>query len=163
MVDLSFKDFAREWDFKHQVSSLHYPKYIIQRNVKTAKNLLRRCQLDKTDVQLALLMLRNTPTNENLKSAVERLYRWKTRTIIPITKEEVKPKIVQGVSEELRKLRIGQGVYADRISNPMKPLQVGEKVRMQKGRRSIVLFQMIMVKSWSNDSLLIATTLSVQL
>lgn len=55
----------------------------------------------------------------------------KTRTILPITTEDLKPTIVEGISEELKKVRVEQANYADRISNPMKPLEVGENVRMQ--------------------------------
>ena len=135
-----FTDFANEWGFKHQKSSPYYPKSngFAERNVQTAKNLLKRCWLDNTDIHLAMLMWRNTPRNEILKSPMERLCSRKSRTILPIATEDLKPKVVEGVTDELKKLRIEQGVYADRISNPMEPLQVGEKVRMQKGHRDWV-------------------------
>lgn len=135
-----FKDFATKWNFKHQLSSPYYLKSngFAERNVQTAENMLKRCWLDNTDIHMAKLMLRNTPRNEILKSPMERLASRKGRTILPISKGELKPKVVEGISKELEKLRIGQKVYADRISNPMKQLEIGESVRMQKDRREWV-------------------------
>lgn len=66
---------------------------------------------------------------------MERLCGRKAQTILPTIIEDLKPRIVQGVAKELKKLRIEQSVYADKISNPMKPLEVGENVRMKKGNR----------------------------
>lgn len=83
-------------------------------------------------------MLRNTQRNEKLRSPAERLFSRKTRTTLPTTKDQLKPEVIQGVSEELRKLRIEQGIYADRVSNPMKPLEVGDQVRLQKRHREWV-------------------------
>lgn len=101
-----FADFAKKWSFKHQVSSSYYPKSngFAEHNVQTAKNLLKRCWIDKTDVYLALLMLRNTPRNGTLKSPSQRIFSRATRTIIPTTNEELKPTVVVGVSNELKKL-----------------------------------------------------------
>lgn len=102
-------------------------------------------------------MLRNTPRNEILKSPMERLCSRKTRTILPIATKELKPRIVEGVTGELKKLRIEQGVYADRISNPMKPLGVGEKVRMQKGHRDWVPAKVV-AKTEFPRSVIVRTT-----
>lgn len=43
-----FSDFAKEWGFKHQQSSPKYPKSngFAERNVQTAKNLLKRCRFN---------------------------------------------------------------------------------------------------------------------
>lgn len=135
-----FSDFSAKWQFKHQVSSPYYPRSngFAERNVQTAKNLLKRCWLDGTDICLGLLMLRNTPRNDTLKSPSQRLFSRSTRTILPSTKDELKPKIVVGVSEELKQLRLQQGIYADRVAKPTEALKTGDQVRLQTGHREWV-------------------------
>lgn len=123
--------------FKHNFSSPHYPRAngFAERNVQTAKNLLRKCHLDGSDVYKALLMLRNTDRSETLKSPAQRLYSRKTRTTIPTTKEQLKPNIVENVPDELTKTRIKQKQYADRCSKQRPQLQIGDEVVMKTGHR----------------------------
>lgn len=82
-----------------------------------------------------MLMLRNTPRNEVLKSPAQRLFSRCTRTTLPISIENLKPKVVTGVTEELTELRINQKRYADRVAVPRPPLQVGDEVRMKTNHR----------------------------
>lgn len=130
-------EFASKWQFNHRVSSPYYPRSngFAERNVQTAKNLLKRCWLDGTDICLALLMLRNSPRNDVLGSPCQRLYSRATCTIMPMTAEDLKPKIVVGVSRELRDLRIRQGIYADRVATPLESLRAGDSVRLKTGHR----------------------------
>lgn len=132
-----FSEFANSWKFEHRISSPHYPKSngFAERNVQTAKNLLKRCFLDNTDVYQALLMLRNTPRNNILQSPNQRLFSRNTRTTIPISKQQLQPKVIENVSEELTRLRLQQKRYADRVSSPTKALKVNDKVTMQTGHR----------------------------
>lgn len=57
-----FKLFASEWGISHRTSSPKYPQSngLAERFVQTAKNMLRKCMLDKTEIKLALLNYRNT-------------------------------------------------------------------------------------------------------
>ncbi len=132
-----FADFARDWNFTHRMSSPYYPRSngFAERNVQTAKNLMKQAYLDNTDVYKALLMLRNTPRNNTLKSPCQRLFSRSTRTMIPTDREQLKPKVVESVTDELRNLRLKQKHYVDRVASPFEQLKIGDKVRMQKGHR----------------------------
>lgn len=132
-----FKEFAREWKFEHRLSSPHYPRSngFAERNVQTVKNLLKKCYLDGSDPYLAMLLLRNTDRNGVLKSPAQRLFSRTTRSIIPVDRKKLHPRIVQNVTEEMTNLRMIQKKYFDRISKPVEPLKTGEVVRMQTGHR----------------------------
>lgn len=136
-ISNTFKQFANTWQFDHRISSPHYPRSngFAERNVQTIKNMLKKCYQDDTDIYEALLMLRNTPRNNELGSQCQRLFSRNTRTFIPIEKEQLKPKIINNVTRELVRLRFQQKVYSDKISSPFKQLKVGEKIRMQTGHR----------------------------
>ncbi|XP_037930690.1 uncharacterized protein K02A2.6-like [Teleopsis dalmanni] len=66
----SFKEFKIKWRFQHRVSSPHYPQSngFAERNVQTVKGILKRCWSDGSDPYLAMLLRRNTPRNNILKS-----------------------------------------------------------------------------------------------
>lgn len=137
-VSHKFSKFAREWDFVHHISSPYYPRAngFAERNVQVAKNLLKKCHLDGSDVHKAMLMLRNTDRNDTLKSPAQRLFSRRTRIpFIPIAKDELQPKVIEGVIKELEILRMKQKSYADRGTRPKAPLQVGDEVMMKTGHR----------------------------
>ena len=48
-----------------------------------------------------------------------------------------------GVSSELNKLRVQQGIYADRVARPAVPLNTGEKVRLQTGSREWIAAKVV--------------------
>ncbi|SCV66296.1 Integrase core domain protein [Anaplasma phagocytophilum] len=60
-VAREFQDFKRKWGFDHVTSSPRYPKSngLAERAVQVVKNILKKCTEDGSDVQLALLNLRN--------------------------------------------------------------------------------------------------------
>lgn len=129
-----FRRFAKEWCFDHVTSSPYYPKSngLAERFVQTAKNLLRKCEIDNTDVKLALLTYRNTPRNNCLDSPSQRLMSRTTRSLIPTHVNNFKPRIVDNVHEELKDLRNKQKQYHDRNVRPAKELSVGDKIRLKK-------------------------------
>lgn len=135
-----FKTFAREWNFNHRISSPHYPRSngFAERNVQTTKNVFKKCWLDNSDIYLALRLLRNTDRNGVLKSATQRLFSRATRTILPIDRKKLHPRVVENVNEELTHLRKVQKRYYDRVSKPSVPLREGDSVRMQTGHREWV-------------------------
>lgn len=132
-----FSEFASKWNFEHRLSSPRYPRSneFAERNVQTAKNLLKKCAMDGTDPYLALLLLRNTDRNETLKSQSQRLFSRATRSIIPTNRKNLHPKVIENVTEELTNLRMVQKKYFDKVSKKMEELQAGDKVRMQIGHR----------------------------
>lgn len=132
-----FREFSSKWQFKHRISSPHYPQSngFAERNVQTVKGILKRCWMDGTDPYLAMSLLRNTPRNETLGSPVQRLFSRQTRTILPTNIVDLKPKIINGVTEELRELRTNQKRYVDRVAIPRLSFEKGENVRMQTNHR----------------------------
>lgn len=132
-----FKKFSAEWDFEHITSSPKYPQSngLAERFVQTAKNMLRKCAIDNSDIKLALLNYRNTPRNEALGSPSQRLMSRTTRSLIPIHEQKLQPEIVRNVEKQLQLLRGKQKEYFDRNTSPAHPLEIGDKVRLQQSAR----------------------------
>jgi transposase InsO family protein len=84
-----FKEFCNDCKFKHVTSSPKHPRSngLAERYVQTAKNMLKKCTKDKSDVKLALMLMRATPT-ENLPAPCERLLGRRIRTPITVAKKE---------------------------------------------------------------------------
>lgn len=132
-----FKKFAEEWNFRHQTSSPRFPRSngLAERGVQTAKLLLKKCFKDGTNIYLALQNWRNTPRSDELGSPNSRLFSRRTRTILPIKRDQLKPKIITKVQENLQTLRDKQKQYADRGAKVAIPLNTNDKVRLQIGPR----------------------------
>lgn len=132
-----FAQFASLWNFEHRTSSPFFPRSngLAERFVQTAKELLVKCTRDNSDVYLALLHARNTPRNEVLKSTNERLLSRLTRTNLPCAKSYLSPKTVTNVPQELHRLRRSQHRYHDRSAQKSPDLSIGDRVRVQMGKR----------------------------
>ncbi|XP_055692769.1 uncharacterized protein K02A2.6-like [Lutzomyia longipalpis] len=132
-----FKVFAKEWGFKHIISSPYFARSngLAERYVQTAKNLLKRCSQDQQDVRMALLMQRNTPGAE-LRAPVERLMSRKTRNPLSTTMNSLAPKTVKKNTQNLKEVREKQKMYADRNAKELDQLPVGSKVRVQERDKS---------------------------
>ena len=87
------------YDIEHVTSSPHYPQSNgkAENAIKTAKNLLKKSKAAGTDLYLALLAWRNTPSKGLESSLSQRMFGCRTRTLIPTTSELLKPKIVENV------------------------------------------------------------------
>ena len=71
----AFRRFADQWCFDHVTSSPHYPQSngFIERHVQTVKHTLKKVG-PRSDVHMALLVLRATPIDSHLPSPAELLY-----------------------------------------------------------------------------------------
>ena len=71
----AFRRFADQWCFNHVTSSPHYPQSngFIERHVQTVKHTLKKVG-PRSDVQMALLILRATPIDSHLRPPAELLY-----------------------------------------------------------------------------------------
>ena len=71
----AFRRFADQWCFDHVTSSPYYPQSngFIERHVQTVKHTLKKVG-PRSDVQVALLVLRATPIDNHLPSPAELLY-----------------------------------------------------------------------------------------
>jgi transposase InsO family protein len=131
-----FRKFASEWNFQHVTSSPHHPRSngLAERYVQVAKNLLKKYKQDNTDIHLALLMQRNTPT-ETLPSPAERMFNRRQRT--PLTFIEKRPPNLkkEEVSSQIEANRRSQKTYADRHSKKQPEFSPGEAVLLQDSHR----------------------------
>lgn len=103
-----------------------------ERTVQTVKNTLKKEKKDKTDPNLALLALRNTPIDGVGKSPVQLLMgRW-TRTRLPVNSKLLNPQFdTQEVKSALQKKQNVQKKYYDRGAKPLQPLEKGERVGLR--------------------------------
>ena len=90
-----FKQFAKEWEFTHVMSSPTYAKSngLAERNVQTAKNIFKKVFEDHKDIHLALLFYRNMPIFDNVCPA-QLLMSRKLRTTIPVKDSYLKPAVI---------------------------------------------------------------------
>ena len=98
----TFTSFANEWGFKHRTGSPGHQKTNSKAEaaVKDAKRLLRKAKDSKGDIYLAVLALRNTPTEAMGTSPARRLLGRRCKTQLPTTKELLRPQSVRAEAEE---------------------------------------------------------------
>ena len=128
----AFSNFAKLWGFEHITSSPRYPQSngLAERAVRSAKNLMTKCAEDNTDPYLALLMVRNTP-RPGLQSSAERLFSRRTRSTLPTSEATLKPRIVNNVSENLRRIGSQKKQYYDKTAKPLTSLKPQDTVRIE--------------------------------
>ena len=97
-----YKLFAKQRDFKHDLSSPHYSKSNgqIEQTIQTIKKTLKKAFKSNKDLYLALLALRTSPGSNNNTPPATLLYRRPIRTILPSmnTKIAIKNKKIYGKS-----------------------------------------------------------------
>ncbi|CAL1672606.1 unnamed protein product [Lasius platythorax] len=127
-----FKEFAKEWKFEHHTSSPEHPRGngFSEKAVHIMKNIIKKCEPDGSDVRLALLNYINTLRGK-LGSPAQRLYSRRTRSLLPVTSDSLKPKPVDDVTKTLKLLREKPRMYADRGTITRKPLIIGNNVVMK--------------------------------
>ncbi len=81
-----YKEFSKYYQFSHETSSPHYAQSNgkVEKAVQTVKKTkkLKKTTLDKQDYHLALLELRNTPTDDIIGSPAQRLMGRRTKTLL---------------------------------------------------------------------------------
>lgn len=127
---LIFKQFAKDWDFTHCTSSPyhHQANGKAESAVKIAKKLVKRSKKEKSDLQLAILEWRNTPTQGMQSSPVQRLMARRTRTVIPMAQELLNPIIQTGVADKIESRKSKIKVRYDEASKPRADLEEGQQV-----------------------------------
>lgn len=128
-----FKDFSRSWCFEHKTSSLYNPRgnSLAEKTVQTVKRMLEKARIDGKDPYISFLEYRNTPTY--VESPAKLLMSRQLRSILPITKNQRKPK---GVPDEITrpKRKINQNrqkTYFDVGSRKLSSLSPGQRVRFR--------------------------------
>ena len=134
-VAKEFREMSSEWGFEHLTLSPLYPQSNgkVENSVKTCKLLMKKALLSKTDVHLALLELRNTPSERDGVSPSQKLFSRRTRTCIPTTRDLLKPRVVDAkkvaVGAELAREK--QKENYDVNARVLSPLEAGEIVCMR--------------------------------
>ena len=130
-----FALFTRKWGFEHRTRSPGHQQANGQAEsaVKTAKNILRKAKESECDPYLAILAVRNTPTEGMDSSPAQRVLGRRTKTQLPTTAELLKP---QGLNTDDVKTRIKtrqqrQAHYYDRKARDLPQLEEEDVVRMR--------------------------------
>ncbi len=126
-----FKRFANQWGFVHDMSSPGNSKSngSAEAAVKNAKNIMRKCRASNEDPYIGLLNARNTPTEGLDTSPVQRLFNRRTRTLLPTAKSRLAVPDSQKPLMDKRKQIVAES--RRNVGKQLKPLTLGEQVRMQ--------------------------------
>ena len=81
----AFRRFADQWCFDHVTSSPPYPQSNghIERLVQTVKRTLKKVEV-RSDVQMAIIVLRATPIDSHLPSRAELMYGRRVVSNLPV-------------------------------------------------------------------------------
>ena len=129
-----FRQFEKQWDIEHITSSARYPQSNgkSENAVKTVKTLMRKCKHAHTDPMLALLNLRNPPSQSTGYSPVEQIMNRKTRTLLPTKEYNLKPEIPKNVKSNLDRSKQKQAHHYNKTAKPLKNLEIGETERIKQ-------------------------------
>ena len=133
-----FTIFANQWGFEHRPGSPGHQqtKGKAEAAVKQAKRLLRKAKETKGDLHLALLAMRNTPTESMGTSPAQRLLGRRCRTLLPTTKGLLKPQTVptEEVKKKSQACQARQANYYNQEPKDLPSLEEGDVVRMRPFR-----------------------------
>ena len=123
-----FAKFASDWNFRHVMSSPHYPQSngFIERTIQTVKIIMKKAAKTHVDPEMALLCARATPVDGRIGSPGEILYGRTLRSNLPM-----KIRGSEQVSEELEQRQIRQQHYYNKGAKDLAELQIGQTVGLQ--------------------------------
>jgi transposase InsO family protein len=127
-----FQTFSQTYGFEHVTSSPTYPQSNgkAESAVKAAKTCLKKAEHNRQDPFLALLELRNIPTETINSSPTQRLFGRRTRTQVPISKSLLEP-AVPSTKRELEKRKQKQAHYYNRGAVELAELKPGQIVKFR--------------------------------
>ena len=127
-----FREFAEEWQFCHTTSSPGYPQANgkAESAVKTVKRLLKRAFRSGSDPWLALLAVRNTPTEAMQASPAQLLFS-RAKTLLPSTDQLLQPHILADIEHRQKTAKAKQATAYNQTAKDLKELSKGQTVRMQ--------------------------------
>ena len=133
-VSDEFRKFTESWGIEHTTTSPHHSQANgkCEAAVKVAKRMLRKTTKSGEDQYLALLNIRNVPTQGVDSSPAQRLFGRRTRTLLPTTQSLLKPRNpVNPESIHLRSNQERQAKYYNRTARDLPILKPGDTVRMK--------------------------------
>ena len=127
-----FAKFAETWEFQHDTSSPEHSQSNgkAESAVKTAKKLMKRAELSKSEIYLSFLDHRNTP-NDSGYSPAQCLMNRRTKTLFLVTSNLLKPEISVNRHRSLCVSQQRQKSYYDKHSKDLRSPEEGDVVRMK--------------------------------
>ncbi|KAK3107377.1 hypothetical protein FSP39_013142 [Pinctada imbricata] len=124
-----FAEFSKSYEFEHITSSPRYAQSNgkAEISVKIAKRLIHKCAMDGKDPYLALLDLRNTPTQGIGYSPAQRMFGRRTKTLLPVAEHLLKPRYAVRTQEKLYEWKERQTQYYNRGAKELKALSEGDE------------------------------------
>ena len=130
LVSDEFGRFSQKWGFEHLPSSPYHSRSNgkAESSLKAAKNMIKKARRDGEDQYLALLNIRNTPTQGMNSSPAQRLLGRRTKTTVPTTHTLLQPSTTSQhqTSQMLKQSQDRQAKYYNRSSKDLPSLQEGE-------------------------------------
>ena len=130
-----FKKVTKSWCIEQTTTSLHRSKANgkVESTVKVAKRVLRKTNKSGEDQYLALLNIRNVPTQGVDSSPTQRLMGRRARTLLPSTKCLLAPRnpVNRHESEQLRLNQMRQRKFYKRSDRDLPVLKAENTVRMK--------------------------------
>ena len=127
-----FAEFVREWNVEHHTSSPRFPQSngLAESAVKNAKSLITKSVHSNGEVNKALQAYRATPVIDGLSPA-ELLMGRKIRTPMPFHPSRMIKPWMKTVVQKRQEIQHRQKNYYDRAARTLRPLTVGERVRIR--------------------------------
>ena len=132
-----FRKFAKEWDFSHETSAPLFPQSNdkVEHAVQTTKSLIRKAKHSQSDPYIAILDMRNTPTEGFESSPAQRLVNRRTKTLLPTTESLLLPKIEEkNIHKEFEYAKQRQTYYYNQGAKELSSLKEGYIVRKQPNK-----------------------------
>lgn len=128
-------DFMREWYIQHITSSPYHSRSngLVERSIRTIKDILKKCYSDKKDPYLAILQYRNTPKSCGYSPAQMCMSR-RLRTRIPAADSNLKPKCIdyKRMKQHIDTYKQKTSLYYNQHTKSLPSLKQGEKVYFKK-------------------------------
>ena len=124
-----FKEFLKELSVEHRASSPHHQQGNgkAEAAVKVAKQIIKRCDKDKSNVWMALLNYRNTP-NKIGSSPNQRMFSRRTRALIPVKETKLQPKVELNVREAIQNRRDKTSQWYNKNTIQHSEMEAGQEV-----------------------------------
>ena len=136
---VQFQTFLLEWEIQHHASAAGPPNANgnAESGVKAAKQMMEKYKRSHTDPFMALLEIRKTPTQCAGSSPSQRLVNRRTRTLLTMTHNILRPR--GELEHKCDKLKVKhnqtrQATYYNRRANDLPVLTEGDRVRLKPFR-----------------------------
>ncbi|XP_018494705.1 uncharacterized protein K02A2.6-like [Galendromus occidentalis] len=127
-----FQEFLKSWRIKHITSSPHYHQSNgkSESAVKAAKRIIKKTQLNRENLQEALLEWRSTPQVDG-QSPAQKFFSRTLATLMPMREENLRPTNSDLIQKQITARRDKQKRTHDKSAKDLQPIAVGQKVRIQ--------------------------------